>query len=79
MHTLKIAAALVGTGLFAAGNASAQVVLTASSWLPPTHTLSQSQAKWCEDVAQATQSRVKCNILPKPVSPPAGTLPARSP
>ena len=76
MHTLKIAAALVGTGLFAAGSASAQVVLTASSWLPPTHTLSQSQAKWCEDVAQATQSRVKCNILPKPVVAPPGTFDA---
>ncbi|RPH45301.1 MAG: TRAP transporter substrate-binding protein [Burkholderiales bacterium] len=76
MHLTKIAAALVGTGLFAAGTASAQVVLTASSWLPPTHTLSQSQAKWCEEVAQATQSRVKCNILPKAVVAPPGTFDA---
>jgi TRAP-type transport system periplasmic protein len=68
--------------LFAAGLASysassmAQVVLTASSWLPPTHTLSQSQAQWCEEVTKATSSRVKCNILPKPVVAPPGTFDA---
>jgi TRAP-type C4-dicarboxylate transport system substrate-binding protein len=76
MHRTKIAAALVGIGLSAAGNVSAQVVLTASSWLPPTHTLSQSQAKWCEEVAQATAGRVKCNILPKAVVAPPGTFDA---
>ncbi len=56
--------------------ALADVTLTASSWLPPTHTLSVSQAKWCEDVAKATANRVKCNILPKPVVAPPGTFDA---
>ncbi|MFM1987761.1 MAG: hypothetical protein RJA99_718 [Pseudomonadota bacterium] len=69
-------AAVLGAGLMSAGAASAQVVLTTSSWLPPTHTLSQSQAKWCEEVAAATSSRVKCNILPKPVVAPPGTFDA---
>jgi TRAP-type transport system periplasmic protein len=54
----------------------AQVVLTASSWLPPSHTLSQSQEQWCGEVTKATSQRVKCNILPKAVVAPAGTFDA---
>jgi TRAP-type C4-dicarboxylate transport system substrate-binding protein len=76
MIKLSIGTAVFGAGLFAAGAASAQVVLTASSWLPPTHTLSQTQAKWCEEVTKATANRVRCNILPKPVVAPPGTFDA---
>lgn len=76
MRKFALGAAVLGAGLFAAGSASAQVVLTASSWLAPTHTLSMSQAKWCEEVAQATSNRVRCNILPKPVVAPPGTFDA---
>ncbi len=67
------------TGLALAGialSAQAQVTLTVSSWLPPSHTLSMSQAKWCDDVAAATSNRVKCNILPKAVAGPGGTFDA---
>ncbi len=53
-----------------------QVTLTASSWLAPTHLLSRAQADWCTEVSKATQDRVKCNILPKPVTPPPGTFDA---
>jgi len=60
----------------ALGAQAADVTLTVSSWLPPSHTLSQSQAKWCEEVAKATSSRVKCNILPKAVVPPPRTFDA---
>ena len=68
---------LVGAGLMAiASAASAQVVLTASSWVPPAHLLSRAQADWCAEVAKATSDRVKCNILPKPVAPPPGTFDA---
>ena len=68
---------IFGTGLLlGAGAASAQVVLTASSWLPPTHTLSQTQAKWCEEARAATAGRVRCNILPKPVVAAPGTFDA---
>jgi TRAP-type C4-dicarboxylate transport system substrate-binding protein len=56
--------------------ASSQVVLTTSSWLGPNHTLSQTQAKWCDEVRNATQSRVRCNILPKAVVAPPGTFDA---
>lgn len=76
MIKFSMGAAVFGAGLFAAGTASAQVVLTASSWLPPTHTLSQTQAKWCEEVTKATANRVRCNILPKPVVAPPGTFDA---
>ena len=74
MKRISAGAALLGASIFAAP-AFAQV-LTASSWLPPSHALSQTQAKWCEEVSKATSSRVRCNILPKPVSAPPGTFDA---
>jgi TRAP-type transport system periplasmic protein len=75
MTRIKLGTALLGTALFAAP-AFGQVVLTASTWLPPTHALSQTQAKWCDEVAQATDKRVRCNILPKGVTAPGGTFDA---
>ena len=71
-------AALAVAGLATCTQVLAQnnVTLTASSWLPPTHTLSVTQAKWCSEVAKATSDRVKCNILPKAVSAPPGTFDA---
>jgi TRAP-type C4-dicarboxylate transport system substrate-binding protein len=74
MLKFKTLTAVAALGLSTA--ASAQVVLATSTWVPPTHLLSMSQASWCADVAKATQDRVKCNILPKPVSPPPGTFDA---
>jgi TRAP-type C4-dicarboxylate transport system substrate-binding protein len=44
--------------------------------VPPAHLLSRAQADWCGEVAKATDNRVKCNILPKPVAPPPGTFDA---
>jgi len=57
--TLCAAALLAGTA------AQAQTVLTVSSWLPPHHTASVSQQKWCEAVEQESKGSLKCNILPK--------------
>ena len=74
MLKFKSLTALAALGLSTA--ASAQVVLATSTWVPPTHLLSRAQAAWCDDVAKATQDRVKCNILPKPVSPPPATFDA---
>ena len=74
MLKFKSLTALAALGLSTA--ASAQVVLATSTWVPPTHLLSRAQASWCDDVAKATQDRVKCNILPKPVSPPPATVDA---
>ena len=60
----------------AGGSASAQVVLTASSWLGPSHTLSETQKEWCAQLEQKTAGKAKCNILPRGVSAPPGTLDA---
>lgn len=72
-YLTPIALALLAT----AGTAQAQnVTLVASSWLAPGHLLSRAQADWCTKVTEATANRVKCNILPKPVSPPPATFDA---
>jgi TRAP-type transport system periplasmic protein len=56
--------------------ASAQVVLTASSWLPPSHTLSEVQKEWCGLLEQKTAGKAKCNILPRAVAAPPATFDA---
>lgn len=58
------------------GVSQAQTVLTVSSWVPPTHGLSVSQKEWCDDLAAKTSKRVRCNILPRAVTPPPGTFDA---
>jgi len=59
-----------------AGTAQAQTVLTASSWLPPTHTASMAQKEWCDLLEANTKGRIKCNILPRGVTPAPGTYDA---
>ncbi len=76
MNKNLIAASLLAAGLGLAQGASAQVVLTASSWVAPTHLLSLAQAAWCDEVAKATENRVSCKILPKPVAPAPQTFDA---
>lgn len=71
-----IATCLLGVGLGFGSTAPAQVVLTASSWAPSDHLLSRAQAAWCEDVARATDGRVSCRILPRPVAPAPRTFDA---
>jgi TRAP-type transport system periplasmic protein len=71
---LRCAAAL---GLVGAANlVHAQTVLTVSTWVPPAHILSQTQAKWCEALASESAGKMRCNILPRGVAPPAGTYDA---
>ncbi len=64
--------------LAAAGLASAQnkVTLTTSTWVPMDHGLTMAQNEWCQDVAKATEKRVTCNLLAKPVAPPGKTFDA---
>ena len=54
----------------------AQTVLTVSSWLPPTHTASMAQKEWCDLLTDNTKGRIKCNILPRGVTPAPGTYDA---
>ena len=56
--------------------ASAQVVFTVSSWLPPTHTLSEAQKDWCGQREQKTAGKDKCPILPRRVAAPPATFDA---
>ena len=60
----------------AAGVVSAQTVLTVSTWLPPTHTASKAQKEWCDLLEKNTTGKMKCNILPRGVSPAPGTYDA---
>ena len=72
--TLGAVAALVAT--LAAGTASAQTVLTASSWIFPTHALSTAQKSWCDLLEKNTTGKMKCNILPRGVTAGPGTYDA---
>jgi TRAP-type C4-dicarboxylate transport system substrate-binding protein len=68
---------LVATALLAsAGAASAQITLTLSSWVPPAHLLTRAQSDWCNEVSKAVAGRIKCNLLPKAVTPAPGTFDA---
>ncbi len=73
---MKIKFALTTIAVAAAASASAQTVFTASSWVPPTHTLSVAQKDWCDALEKESAGRMKCNILPKAVSAPPGTFDA---
>jgi TRAP-type transport system periplasmic protein len=53
-----------------------QVVITASSWLGPTHVLSETQKEWCTQLEQRTAGKARCNILPRAVSAPPATFDA---
>jgi TRAP-type C4-dicarboxylate transport system substrate-binding protein len=56
--------------------AHAQVSLTYSSWVPPTHHLTIWQANWAAEVEKATSGRVKFTSLPKAPAAPPGTFDA---
>ena len=72
-HHLKLAGAALALLPALAG---AQTVLTASSWVPPSHTLTETQKEWCKLLEDKTTGKVKCNLLPRAVSAPPGTLDA---
>jgi TRAP-type C4-dicarboxylate transport system substrate-binding protein len=67
---------LAAVALAATLPASAQTVLTASSWIHPTHALTVSLREWCGLVEKNSSGKVKCNILPRHVGTPPGTYDA---
>src|SRR5690349_12301682 len=76
-HKLATAAlACAALGISAAAPALADVTLTYSSWLPPTHHLSIWQANWAKEVEKATNGRVKFQGLPKHPAAAPGTFDA---
>lgn len=67
MRTKVTLGLLTGALLFSA-SANAQTVLNVNTWVPPAHLLvADVTMPFCKDVEQATQGRVKCNLLPKAV------------
>ena len=56
--------------------AQAQVVLTASSWLPPSHVLTETQKTWCEKLEQKTAGQARCKLLPRGVAAAPATFDA---
>ena len=68
--------AAVATTLFTSSLAQAQTVLTASSWIFPTHALSTAQKEWCDLLEKNTSGKMKCNILPRGVTAGPGTYDA---
>ncbi len=71
----RFAFALAASALLGV-SAQAQTILTASSWVGPTHTLSLAQKEWCDTVEQRTNGKVKCNILPRAPTAAPGTYDA---
>lgn len=64
---------LVGASALALSSpAAAQVVINASSWVPPAAPLTAAMlVPLCQDIQKVTSGRVRCNVLPKhPVAPP---------
>ena len=63
---------LVGLGLGVAPlPASAQVELSMSAWVPPSHMLvKDGMMPWMKEVERVTDGRVKVKLLPKPVTNP---------
>ena len=66
----------VALAAFAALPAAAQTVLTASTWLQPTHAMSLAQKEWCDLLEKNTAGKMKCNVLPRAVANPPGTYDA---
>lgn len=65
---MKLVSIIGGALLAATASAGAQqVTLNANAWAPLTHPLTTAMVSWCADVEKATSTRVKCNLLPKPV------------
>ena len=73
---MKLIPLLATAAFLSAGAASAQTVFSASSWVPPTHTLSVAQKNWCDALEKESSGRMKCNILPKGVAAAPGTFDA---
>src|SRR5213595_2580148 len=71
----RLAFAALAAGIVSAP-AQAQISLTYSSWVPPTHHLTIWQQNWAAEVEKATGGRVKFNGLPKAPAAPPGTFDA---
>jgi TRAP-type C4-dicarboxylate transport system substrate-binding protein len=73
VQPLAVACALL---LATSSGVQAQTVLAVSSWLSPTHVLSETQKEWCTELEKKAAGKIKCNFLPRAVAAPPGTFDA---
>jgi TRAP-type C4-dicarboxylate transport system substrate-binding protein len=76
IHRMKTLTAALALTALAPLTASAQTVLTMSSWVPPSHNLSVALAQWGADLEKATNGRIKVQMLPKAPAAAPGTFDA---
>lgn len=66
-----IACSLVGSAMLGSVGFAQAETLTLSNWVPPTHFVAKDILNnWMADVEQATEGRVKVNMLPKALGSP---------
>lgn len=68
--------AVLAAVALASSAAWSQVTITMSSWVPPAHTLTETQKEWCALIEQKAPGKVKCQQLPRAVSAAPGTFDA---
>jgi len=77
MRLNKLALGAFAIALAFPAAAQAQMVLNVNSWIHPGHLLvADVTMPFCKDMEDATQGRVKCNLLPKAVVSPGQTYDA---
>lgn len=68
----QVAALSVSLASFGGAANAETIELTMSSWVPPTHWIyTEGFLPWTEQIEEVTEGRVKVNVLPKPIGPPA--------
>ncbi|MBP7661659.1 MAG: ABC transporter substrate-binding protein, partial [Burkholderiaceae bacterium] len=65
LRNLKFTVAALAVSALLPAVATAQTVLTMSSWVPPSHSLTVTLAAWGAEIEKATNGRVKFQMLPK--------------
>lgn len=77
MPIVRLVFGALASALLLAVPAGAQVTINVNTWVGPSHLLvADTLMPFCKDVEDATQGRVKCNLLSKAVAAPPQTLDA---
>ena len=76
LRNLKSTVAALALSALLPTVATAQTVLTMSSWVPPSHSLTVTLAAWGAEIEKATNGRVKFQMLPKAPAAAPGTFDA---
>ncbi|MBP6816433.1 MAG: TRAP transporter substrate-binding protein [Burkholderiaceae bacterium] len=76
LRNLKFTVAALAVSALLPAVATAQTVLTMSSWVPPSHSLTVTLAAWGAEIEKATNGRVKFQMLPKAPAAAPGTFDA---